>query len=133
MELDGNRAILVAEDDEFYRMTMRTMLNSLGFENIVEAGSGEEALRIGQEVKPRFALIDIYMPGMNGWEVVDGFKKELPDTILIMVTGSRDSADIDAAFSHGVDGYFLKPCNREDVLETLERLDRLHEKKKKIR
>lgn len=130
MELDKNISILLAEDDEFYRTTMRTMLNSLGFENIVEAENGQQALHIGQETRPRFALIDIYMPGMNGWEVVDFFRKKLPETILIMVTGSRDIADIDAAFAHGVDGYFLKPCNREDVLETLTRLAELREKKK---
>jgi len=129
MEMDKDVAILLAEDDEFYRMTMRTMFNSLGFENIFEAENGQQALRIGQEIKPRFALIDIYMPGMNGWEVVDIFRKRLPDTILVMVTGSKDAADIDAAFAHGVDGYFLKPCDRENVLETLTRLAELREKK----
>lgn len=129
MKVDKNVAILLAEDDGFYRMTMRTMLNSLGFENIVEAENGQQALRIGQDIKPRYALIDIYMPGMNGWEVVDIFKKKLPDTILIMVTGSKNTSDIDAAFAHGVDGYFLKPCNREDVLQTMTKLTELREGK----
>lgn len=122
MEIDKTATILVADDDEFYRHTMRVMLHGMGFLHIREAHDGQEALSVGKECKPLFALIDIYMPHMNGWDVVKKFNKELPDTILVMVTGSRNLEDIDEAFRQGIDGYFLKPCKQEMVLETLTKL-----------
>ena len=133
MELDKNATILVAEDDEFYREIMCTMLNGLGFEHIREAANGREALLVGRECNPLFALLDIYMPQMNGWEVVEKFKKDLPDTILIMVSGSSTPGDVDAAFSHGIDGYFLKPCQSEMLLGVMTKAVELRNKIKRYK
>jgi two-component system OmpR family response regulator len=131
MELDKNATILVADDDEFYRDIMRTMLNGLGFEHVREAANGREALLTGRECNPLFALLDIYMPEMNGWEVVEKFKEDLPDTILLMISGSSTPEDIDAAFSHGIDGYFLKPCQSDMLLDSMTKAVDLRDKRKR--
>lgn len=122
--LDKTQSVLIAEDEEISRHVLRTFLLSLGFENIHEATNGTQAIALGREHAPRFALLDIYMPEADGWEVAKTFKRELPGTILIMITSSRDMADIDESVS--VDGYFFKPFQKDQLLEKMTQLDQSH-------
>lgn len=78
---------------------------------------------MGRAHAPRFALLDIYMPEANGWEVAKIFKRELPTTLLIVITSSRDSADTEEAVS--VDAYFFKPFQQDALLEKMAYLDQL--------
>lgn len=123
-QLDKSLAVLIAEDEDISRHVLRTFLSSLGFDNILEAKNGAEALALGRAHAPRFALLDIYMPEADGWEVAKTFKRELPGTILIMITGSRDMADVDQSVS--VDGYFFKPFQKDVLLEKMAQLAQLH-------
>ena len=125
-ELDKNLAVLIAEDDDISRHVLRSILVSFGFENILEATNGAEAVELGRANAPRFALLDIYMPQMDGWEVARKFKAELPNTILIMITSSRDMADIDESVAQSIDGYFFKPFQKNLLLEKMTQLDQSH-------
>ena len=87
-----------------------------------EASNGDEAIKLGRLHQPRFALLDIYMPQKDGWEVAKIFKNELPNALLIMITASREMTDIDESFSQDVDGYFFKPFQKELLLEKMEDL-----------
>lgn len=120
-QLDKTQGVLIAEDEEISRHLLRSFLTSLGFENIIEAANGAQALALGRAHTPRFALLDIYMPEADGWEVAKAFKRELPGTILIMITSSRDMADIDESVA--VDGYFFKPFQKDSLLEKMTQLD----------
>ena len=124
MELDENMPILIADDNEFSRTVLHATLRSFGFVNILEADNGLKAMEMGLESHPRFAFLDIYMPEMDGWGVVKRFKKELPATILIMVSASRDMVDIDEAIGTGVDGYFFKPFQHDLLLAEMTRLNK---------
>ncbi len=124
MTLDKTQTVLIAEDEAISRHILRSFLTGLGFENILEAANGTEAIALGRAHAPRFALLDIYMPEADGWEVAKIFKRELPGTILIMITSSRDSADTDEAVS--VDGYFFKPFQKEALLEKMTKLAAMH-------
>lgn len=119
MTLDKNTPILIADDDEISREVLCIALNNLGFENIHQAEDGEKALSTGRACSPRFALLDIYMPGMDGWEVAKKLKKESPGTIVIMISGSRDMADMEEAV--GVDGYIFKPIDPDALLNEMTR------------
>lgn len=119
MKIDKNAKILIAEDEPILRKVLHSMLVHFGFRHIYEAHNGVEALELGRKHQPRYALLDIYMPQMDGWEVAQYFKKELPDTILIMITGSRDIADIDKSFVVEVDGYIYKPFQQDVLLKKM--------------
>ena len=123
-QLDKTQGVLIAEDEDISRHVLRSFLVSLGFEHILEATNGAQALALGREHAPRFALLDIYMPEVDGWEVAKTFKRELPNTILIMITSSRDMADMDESIS--VDGYFFKPFQKDQLLEKMTQLDQSH-------
>lgn len=119
MKLDKNMPILIADDNAVSREMLRATLSSLGFENIRQAEDGEQALAIGREFPPRFALLDIYMPETDGWEVAKKFKKELPGTIVIMVSASRDMVDMEESVGAGVDGYIFKPVEADSLLKEM--------------
>lgn len=122
MKIDKNAKILIAEDEPISRKILHSMLSSFGFKNIYEASNGIEAIELGRLHQPRYALLDIYMPQKDGWDVAKCFKNELPHTLLIMITASREMTDIDQSFSQDVDGYFFKPFQKELLLEKMEDL-----------
>ena len=122
MNIDKSTKILIAEDEPISRKILHSMLSSFGFTNIYEAANGDEAIKLGRLHQPRFALLDIYMPQKDGWEVAKIFKNELPNALLIMITASREMTDIDESFSQDVDGYFFKPFQKELLLEKMEDL-----------
>jgi len=119
MKIDKNAKVLIAEDDPILRKVLRSMLTHFGFKHIYEAHDGAEALALGRTHQPRYALLDIYMPQMDGWEVAQYFKKEFPDIIVIMITASRDIADVDKSFMVEVDGYIYKPFQQEVLLKKI--------------
>lgn len=125
MKFDKNTTVLIADDEPITRKILHSMLTSFGIKQIYEAGNGEQALQLGLQHKPQYALLDIYMPKMDGWEVVRRFKQELPDTILVMVSSSRDIADIEKSFSEEVDGYVYKPFKQDELLKKLTDLTEL--------
>lgn len=79
--------ILLVDDDKNFREIWKTKLVSSGFE-VIEAESGEEALKILETLRPNVVLLDIMMPGMNGVEVFLKIKEnpELQNTKIIFVT-----------------------------------------------
>ena len=110
---------VVAEDDEDVRRVMREQLNALGF-SILEAGSGDEALRLAEQVeKIRIVVSDIVMPGLGGIDVARRLRATKPDVAIVLMTGFSverlpdDLADVPV---------LLKPWHRRDLREAIRRL-----------
>jgi CheY-like chemotaxis protein len=78
-----SRTVLVVEDDAALRAYLTTILEEHGF-NVIAAGSGEEALRSLGNVKATLAVLDIGLPGMDGFAVAEQLAK---DVHVIVVTG----------------------------------------------
>ncbi len=79
--------LLLADDHALVRAGIRALLNTIeGVEVVAEAGDGQEALRLIEELKPDIALMDITMPGLNGFEVLEECKRRFPDLRVIMLT-----------------------------------------------
>ncbi|MDD5438441.1 MAG: response regulator [Patescibacteria group bacterium] len=101
--------ILQIEDDAFLAQIYSKKLESLGFEVLV-AGSGEDGLRIVSKETPACILLDILLPGMDGYEVLEKLKSD-PSTseipvIVVSTMGQRE--DIEKAKSLGAAGYMIK-------------------------
>ena len=99
--------ILVVEDDERIRSSMRLALEGEGYE-IDEAGSGEEALDRFLAHAPDVALIDLMLPGMDGFECCRAVRRQSAVPIII-VTARTDTHDIVAGLEAGADDYVTKP------------------------
>ena len=95
------------EDDERIRTSVRLALEDEGYE-VAEAASGEDALTVFKEKATDVVLIDIMLPGMDGFEVCRSIRK-LSDVPIVMVTARADTHDVVAGLEAGADDYLTKP------------------------
>ena len=109
-----NPLILIAEDDADIRALLRLYLEGDGF-RVLEAEDGTTALVLAREHAPDMAILDIMMPGMNGFELTRALRKysELP--ILILSAKSQDNDKI-LGLNLGADDYIAKPFNPVEIV-----------------
>ena len=105
-----SKRILVVEDQEDNRKIMRDLLSANGY-GLVEASDGTQGLAAAEREKPDLILMDIQLPGMDGYEVTRRIKanpalKKIP---IIAVTSYALSGDDEKAFAVGCDAYVTKP------------------------
>src|ERR1700732_2268885 len=99
--------ILVVEGDERIRSSMRLALEGEGYE-VRDAASGEEGLDMFAEAPPDVALIDLMLPGMDGFECCRALRRSSAVPIII-VTARSDTHDVVAGLEAGADDYVTKP------------------------
>jgi len=99
--------ILVVEDDERIRLSMRLALEDEGY-TVDDVSSGEEAVAHFADEPPELVLIDLMLPGMDGFETCRALRKQ--STVpVIMVTARSDTHDVVAGLEAGADDYVTKP------------------------
>jgi DNA-binding response OmpR family regulator len=99
--------VLLIEDDERIRTAMRMALEHEGHK-VEEAVSGEEGLRVFADQPVDVVLIDLMLPGVDGFEVCRSLRRS-SDVPIIMVTARADSHDVVAGLEAGADDYLTKP------------------------
>ncbi len=109
--------ILVVEDQEDNRKIMNDLLSSAGYE-VIEAVTGEEALRVAEAERPDLILMDIQLPGLDGLEATRRIKANpaLRHIPVIAVTSYALSGDEAEALEAGCDAYFSKPVSPRALL-----------------
>jgi DNA-binding NarL/FixJ family response regulator len=110
-------SILVVEDDAAFREHVRDVLEQAGFA-VVEADSGEEALRMADEGEPSLVLLDVHLPGFSGYEICRSLREEHGQGIgIIFLSGSKtDSIDRATGLGLGADDYVLKPIDPDELV-----------------
>jgi DNA-binding NarL/FixJ family response regulator len=109
--------ILLADDHQGFRASVRGFLENRGFRVVGEAGDGREAVELAQRLNPDVAIIDRAMPVMDGIQTVRQLARCCPETRLIILTAHREDCYMDEAMKAGVNGYVLK-CRAVDDLVT---------------
>ena len=117
------KKILIVDDEERVRRLIETTLD-IGDFQIFQAKDGEEALKIAQEEKPALILLDIMMPGMDGFEVCKRLKNnsETKGSYIIMLTAKGQKQDIEKGYTVGADDYFVKPFSPMELLNKVEQV-----------
>ncbi len=105
--------ILVIDDDIGLLNLMRIGLEREGF-TVVTARGGKEGLRRAYETHPDLILLDVMMPGMDGWMTCQRLRY-VCDTPIIMLTAKASRTDVVKGLSLGADDYLTKPCNLEEL------------------
>jgi DNA-binding NtrC family response regulator len=113
-----NEQILVVDDDQIIRWTLREALQSWGFAT-VEAGTAAEAVKQFQAEVPAAVLLDIDLPDGSGLDVLRDIKREHPDAIAIMITGNVQVDNTISALRGGAYDFIAKPINLEELRVTL--------------
>lgn len=104
--------IVIADDDRTARELVLRLFRKLNLVNpVLAAEDGEQAIQILAMAKPALILLDIEMPRLSGLDVLRHVRAEqgLADVPVIMLTGTSELADVDAAYALGVVSYLVKP------------------------
>ncbi len=104
---------LVVDDSGMFRDIMKAMLQDIGL-GVTEAKDGNEALRMLQASAPfSVALLDINMPGMNGYELLKKIRSDMKydDMPVVMVTTESEVSQVRRVLASGANGYLVKPLD----------------------
>ena len=105
-------SVLAIEDDELVLEALKRSLKLYGFQ-VHLAKNGHDGLKLAQEIKPAFILLDWMMPEMDGLEVLSELKhsKKTQNIPVFMLTARGMIGDLDQAFEIGADDYITKPLD----------------------
>ena len=108
----GTPLVMVVDDDRAVRLLARETLEHSGF-CVWDAGSGEEALQAFEERGPDIVLLDVVMPGIDGFSVCSAIRRTCSgrDTPVLMMTGLDDLESINCAYEAGATDFITKPIN----------------------
>jgi two-component system nitrate/nitrite response regulator NarL len=112
--------VLLIDDHALVRKGIQELLQSRGVQVVASVSSGEEGIRRARELPADIILLDIKMPGMTGIETLKRLRAGGVDTPVVMLTMSREDADLSAALRGGAQGYLLKDIEPEELVPALE-------------
>ncbi|EMS69562.1 response regulator transcription factor [Ruminiclostridium cellobioparum] len=107
--------VLIVEDEESIRGFLKINFRKNDF-IVIEAGSGEEGVDKARQERPSVVLLDVMLPGMDGFQVCEVLRKEFPDMGIIMLTARGQDIDRIKGLEFGADDYVLKPFNTTELI-----------------
>jgi excisionase family DNA binding protein len=109
--------VLVVDDDEHMREYMRASLELEGY-SVLEAGNAEEGLAVLEgEQQPQLILLDVMMPGTDGWEMLQRIQERHGSTPVIMFSGQVDEQSAPHAEARGASAFVGKPFDPQQLIE----------------
>ena len=113
---------LIVDDEDSLRKLLVMRFEQEGFK-VISADNGKEGLRLAEEEKPHVVILDIIMPQMHGFEVIQKIRQNpaLDKTVVVMTSAKSYKPDIDAARRLGADDYCVKPTDFDDLLNVVRR------------
>ena len=121
--MTGRPTVLVVDDEVDLLFTISLSLELAGY-RVVKASSGEEALEVVAAESPDAIVLDLRLPGMDGWEVVRclGVKGTFPRTPVVLLSAQVDAATAARAVDLGVHAHLAKPFSASELTGVLAQL-----------
>ncbi|CAM4104051.1 response regulator transcription factor [Lederbergia lenta] len=127
------KKVLIIEDEESIRSFLTINFKMQNF-IVIEAGSGEEGLNKARVENPDIIILDVMLPGMNGFQVCDQLRNEFPNLGIIMSTAKGQDLDKIKGLECGADDYVVKPFNPlELILRARSLLRRMNDQEELVR
>jgi len=117
----GGPLVLVVDDDARLREFMRVNLEMEGY-SVREASSAEEALEVIEDQVPELVLLDVVMPGVDGWQMLQKMQERHGSIPVIMFSGQVDPETAADAESRGARGFVGKPFDPQQLIERAKQL-----------
>lgn len=112
--------VLMVDDHQLFREGMRLLLKKAEDIQIVgEARDGQEAVAVAQRLQPDVILMDIEMPGMNGFQATQELTAAGNPAQILILSMRTDERDVRQATQSGAKGYLIKNIGREELIETI--------------
>lgn len=113
-------SVLIVDDNDITRETLRVILRHDGYNVVGEALDGDSALEMATRLKPDVILLDVVMPKVSGIEALKSIRMVMQDVFVLMVTSNTDQDVVSEAVKSGISGYIIKPFNAKKVLDTIQ-------------
>ena len=113
--------VLLVEDHPMFRDGLARMLETVeDFEVVGEAGTGEEAVQLAEQLNPNIILMDLNLPKMSGIEATKQIIQKQPTIGILVLTMYDDDSSVFAAMRAGARGYLLKEANRNEIIRAIQ-------------
>ncbi|MGI6669870.1 MAG: response regulator transcription factor [Acetivibrionales bacterium] len=112
---DAGVKVLVVEDEPSIRKFIAINLKRNGF-TVLEAESGEKGIEMAATYKPEVMVLDVMLPGIDGFQVCGRLREEMPELIIIMLTARGQDIDKITGLEIGADDYMVKPFNPRELV-----------------
>ena len=127
------KRVLVVEDEQSIREMIALNLSMAGWE-VLEAASAEKGLQLLQTAGPcSVALLDVMLPGMNGFSLCETLRRDNPDMGIIILSAKSQESDKVKGLSIGADDYMTKPFSVNELVARLEALARRVQRSQPVR
>ena len=113
--------VLIVDDDPIVLTLLRTTLRSYGL-GCETVDNGRDALRLIREEKPHAVVLDINMPGLDGYGVLSAIRAEKLPTLVVLLSARQHEDDVLRGFHLGADDYLVKPFNPPELVARIKRL-----------
>lgn len=110
--------VLIVDDSDFMRMMVKDMLTKLGH-SIWEADNGINAHNVLLKEKIDVCILDIRMPGMNGMDALEQYRKEFPDVKMIMLSALSVESIVKKAYELGASAFIAKPFQADSLINSI--------------
>ena len=117
------RKILLVEDEDAIRKFVKINLEREGYQ-VFEAASGEDGIELAKKEHPKIVVLDIMLPGIDGFEVCRILRQEFPNLGIIMLTAKAEDLDKIMGLQFGSDDYMTKPFNPTELSLRIKSLER---------
>lgn len=116
--------VIIADDEERICQLIRALVDwdALHMEIVGTAANGLEAIELAEQFCPDILITDIRMPGCDGLELIQKVKEENPKLEVVIISGYAHFSYAQTAIKYGVGNYLLKPINKVELTQTLEKL-----------
>lgn len=114
--------IIIVDDSRILRKILNTTLTDAGHEILGEAGNGEEALQLIEELSPELVTLDITMPIMDGLTCLKEIKAKYPKIKVVMVSAAGQKNKVMEALKSGASDFLQKPFEPADVTRVISKL-----------
>ena len=111
----NDKRILVVDDETDLLEMVKSIFTRAGFTQVLTASSGEAALKMCEEQEPDMMILDVMMPGMDGFAALKELRKTSKIPVL-MLTARGEAEDKFVGFENGADDYLLKPFLPKELL-----------------
>lgn len=115
-----NNKILIVDDAAFMRMMIKDTLKKNGYENLIEASDGEQAVQSYKAENPDLVIMDITMPNKNGLEALKEIKQMDSNAKIVMCSAMGQESMVVEAIRSGAKDFIVKPFKAERVLKTVQ-------------
>ena len=116
------KRVLIADDAAFMRMSLKRILDKIGFEIAGEAENGRIAVSKYKELKPDIVTMDITMPEMSGLEALKSIKEIDPEAKVVVISAMGQEVMVREAIMLGAKSFIVKPFKDDHVIKTLNKV-----------